>query len=424
MIDTFHRRDAEHAFHRALRRGRRDTNLFARLRRRDNRVLRLSDLLAVVPRRGEAYRGLHDIPVDRVVGTENRGDDYSRAFHPRKRSLSARWTALHRLMSHTEFNEPIVVIEAGGVFFVRDGNHRVSVARALDRTFINAEVTRYEMPFSLPKDLDRNGLRLLRGKAQFHRATGVFDILDDREFVVACPRTWEFLEREIRELNYAWFVRRFGRHPEDRAEQVLTWYNNLYRHAIDFIRANHDTYLFPGMSETDVFVEMLRLWNSHENPDGQWFGEVYREFVARQRRRQLLRAVPQAVRNAVAAISSSPEDEYRRFMAVSRAEEIVPGFRPLPKQSGFYRFLHRQLVHDFALGLKPELGRAPHIQELTELWHARFYGPVAGAARQLPDPAAQTSFYRRFGRRYLLRVLGGDIAVEQALREFTAPAGS
>lgn len=420
MANALQKRDAESAFERAYRKGRRDTNVLSRLQGQDNGILRLKDVTAVVPVHGESYQGVDDVPVHRILGTENRGDDYSRAFLPLKRSLAARWMQIHQLLAHSEFDEPISVIELGGSYFVRDGNHRVSVARSIGRTFLNAIVTKYDVPVSIPADLDRNQLSLLREEVRFHQRTGTFDVLDDSHFSVACRRTWKYLEREINEYNYSWFVRRFDRQPENKAEQVLTWYENLYRPALDFIRKNYLTYLFPGMRETDVFVEMLRLWNSHENPDGLWFGDVYLRFAIRQRRRQLFRAIPQTFLNAFRIVVESPEDEYRRFIEVSRVNQIVPGFNPLPKRKGFYRFLHHELVHVFARGLQSELGRAPHIQELSAVWHERFYAPLAEYARQCDSPAEQTACYRRLSKAYLKRVLEGSVDLAQEIEKLRA----
>lgn len=415
MIEHFEQRNAQHAFDRALRRGRRDTGVLSRLRGCDNRVLQLREVLEVVPRRGESYLGVQDVAVERIVGTESRGDDYSRGFHPRKRMLASRWMTVYRLLANTEFNEPIRVVELGGVYFVRDGNHRVSVARSLDRSYLTAEVSRYELPFSLSCDIDRNRVTLVEAKARFHAATEVFAVFSDRNFAVARPRTWDYLAREILRFNYEWFRRRFGREPESRAEQIATWYTNLYGPALEFIRNHHDTYLFRGMRETDVFVEMLRLWNSQDDPDTEWFGTVYQRFVARQRLRNLVGALPQVLRNVGSRLTESPEDEYRRFLAVSRVHELGQEFQALPKQRGFYRFLHHELVHRAAGGLTVELGRAPHTQELTRLWYLRFYLPVAAAARLLPEPEQQTAFYRRFSRDHLSAVMQGLTTAQQQL---------
>jgi hypothetical protein len=386
----------------------------------DNRALLLSQLLENVTIGGETHLGAQEVRVDRIVGTENRGDDFSRNFDPVKRWLAPRWIAIYGLMTRSEFHEPISVIEIGGKLFVRDGHHRVSVAKALEREYLPASVTRYDLPFTLPRDIDRNQLELVRAKAQFHRNTGVFDILDEDEFYVSCPRTWHWLEKEICEYNRAWFVRRFSREPHSLAEQVTTWYDNLYHNAIDFVRRNSLTYLFPGRRETDIFVEMIRLWNSYDNPDGIWLGEIYNEFVTRQRRRRILRSGMQAVASALGSVVTSAEEEYRQFAAISQVEELVSGFRPLPKEKGFYRFLYRELVHRFAPALKPEFGRAPYIHELTTRWHRDFYAPVAKHAAGYPTAAQQTRFYKSFSRRYLRQIVEGTREICEALREYTA----
>ena len=158
------------------------------MRGRDNQALLLSQVMENVTVGGGTYVGVQEVGIDRIVGTENRGEDFSRDFHPRKRWLASRWIAIYGLMTRSEFHEPISVIEVGGTFFVRDGHHRVSVAKALNKEFLPASVTRYNLPFSLPRSLDRNKLPLIRAKAQFHRNTGVFEILDEKEFLSPVQR--------------------------------------------------------------------------------------------------------------------------------------------------------------------------------------------------------------------------------------------
>ncbi len=321
-------------------------------------------------------------------------------------------------MTRSEFHEPISVIEVGGRLFVRDGHHRVSVAKSLETEFLTASVTRHDLHFSLPRDMDRNKLSLLRSKDRFHRNTGVFDIISEGEFYVACPHTWDWLEKEICEYNRAWFIRRFGREPTNMAEQVTTWYENLYHNAIDFIRRNSLTYLFPGTRETDIFVEMIRLWNSYGNPDEIWLGEIYNEFVARNRRRRILRSPLQTVSSLIGSLASSADEEYRQFAAISQIEEIIPEFHALPREKGFYRFLYRELVHRFAPALKPVFGRAPFIHELTSRWYHDFYAPVAKYATSYPTASQQTNFYMRFSCRFLRSVLEGKTDVCTALHAY------
>lgn len=407
--------NARNAFRSSLRKGARDTGLLSRLRGRDNRILLLAHVLDAAGVSGETYLGVQDVRVDRIIGSENRGEDFSRDFKPLARRLEQRWTAVYELLRRSVLEEPITAIEVGGFFFVRDGHHRVSAAKALGVTYLSAFVTRYELPYRLPRELDRNALSLLRAKGRFHENTGVFEILDEEEFFVACPETWSWLETEICEYNRAWFVRRFGREPVNLSEQVETWYRNLYHNAIDYIRRNSLAYLFPGRRETDIFIEMIRLWNSYPHPDEVWLGEIYTEFLARRRRRRILLAPLQAISSLLRRTFMSAEDEYRLFLSISQIEELVPEFRPMPKEKGFYRFLYHELVHRYAAALKPEYGRAPYIQELTPSWHRRFYAPVAARARKEGRDADKVRFYTRVSRRYLDEVVGGRVDVGAVL---------
>ncbi|AFG37794.1 ParB/RepB/Spo0J family partition protein [Spirochaeta africana] len=406
---------ASAAFDRAVRRGRSDTGLAARLRRQDNRLLLLSQVASRVQTGSETYLGPREIPVARIIGSEDRGDDFSRSFYPRRRWMRTRWQTVYRLLQAQELNEAIRVMEIGGYYFVRDGHHRVSAARSLGVEFLPAVVTRLSLDYQLPCSLDRNRLALLCAKERFHRRTGVFHVLPDSRFSVACPETWELLEREITDYNLSYFRRHFGRDPYSLDEQIEYWYENLYRNSISYIQRNSLSYLFPGMYDTDIFVRMIQLWNSYENPDGIWLGEVYTKFISRYRRRNLLRSGLQMVRSRWGHTFMSSEDEYRMFLQISRVPEFIPDFEPLPQEAGCYMFLYRQLISTAALLLKRELDRAPYMQELVLAWHERFYREAAAAARRQTSARAKVSWYKRFSRRWFCRVFHGSVTVQQAL---------
>lgn len=108
--------NARNAFRAAVRKGRRDTSLLSRLSSRDNRILLLSHVLESVSTTGETYLGLQDVRVDRIIGTENRGDEFSRDFKPLKTWLEQRWMIIYDLLNHSELDEPITAIEVGGLF--------------------------------------------------------------------------------------------------------------------------------------------------------------------------------------------------------------------------------------------------------------------------------------------------------------------
>ncbi|HKJ28419.1 MAG TPA: hypothetical protein VJ965_12325, partial [Anaerolineales bacterium] len=87
-------------------------------------------------------RRLDNIPLDAIVGSVNRYHDFNRKFYPLSDSDEDRWARVKELME-TRGLEPIEVYQIGEVYFVLDGNHRVSVARQLEAKSIEAYVTEF-----------------------------------------------------------------------------------------------------------------------------------------------------------------------------------------------------------------------------------------------------------------------------------------
>jgi hypothetical protein len=89
----------------------------------------------------ERDRGLQVVPIDAIVGSVDRRTEFDRAFRPTTSQVRGRWERIARLMRRGEPLPPVKLFRVGEVYFVRDGHHRVSVARALGRREIDAYVT-------------------------------------------------------------------------------------------------------------------------------------------------------------------------------------------------------------------------------------------------------------------------------------------
>ena len=86
--------------------------------------------------------GIKDIRVAEIVGTLNREPDFDALFRPLKKHTLARWVNAYILHEHDGW-PPIIVHKVREEYFVEDGHHRVSVARALGVEFIEAKVWDY-----------------------------------------------------------------------------------------------------------------------------------------------------------------------------------------------------------------------------------------------------------------------------------------
>jgi hypothetical protein len=100
--------------------------------------------------RSRCYGGLQPVSIDQICGSLGRVGDFDRRFHPRSDRLRDRWISVVLARRQNIPLEAVELIQVGQRYFVRDGHHRISVARALGETTIDAEVTAWEVSGPLP----------------------------------------------------------------------------------------------------------------------------------------------------------------------------------------------------------------------------------------------------------------------------------
>jgi hypothetical protein len=144
MRDTgFPWADAENDFQRARRRQVLAT-LAHRLRRQppgSDQLLRLDEVTGALGWRGERQLGLRTIRMDTIAGTVDSGRDFDRHFRPTSGRVHERWAQLALAQRRGAAIPPIEVYRVGGLHFVSDGHHRVSIAAATGQQAIDAYVT-------------------------------------------------------------------------------------------------------------------------------------------------------------------------------------------------------------------------------------------------------------------------------------------
>jgi hypothetical protein len=134
--------DAERAFVRAAR-GRRRAALARRLRRApdDGRLSVYGEPQMPRASASASARGIREIPIAAIAGTlePSRARMFDRCFRPAARA-QRRWERVWLAEQHGAVLPPISVIEVGDGYAVRDGHHRVSVAKARGALSIDATV--------------------------------------------------------------------------------------------------------------------------------------------------------------------------------------------------------------------------------------------------------------------------------------------
>ena len=119
--------------------------LLARIAGRARRLLDLNEVQSGLKVRSRHYAGVQAVPVQRIVGTEGRSHDFDVSFNPLSEKTSSRWLSIANARLQGIAMPAIELIQVGEVYFVRDGHHRISVARAFGEEAIDAQVTVWDV---------------------------------------------------------------------------------------------------------------------------------------------------------------------------------------------------------------------------------------------------------------------------------------
>ena len=256
MPDTGSSRvDAQAAFDRARRRAAL-SRLLRRLRREPDDVgviLPFEEVVAALGRTGENHVGLRVIPLDSVVGTVNRSRDFDRGFRPTSPRVRERWERIAAAVRRGESLPPIDVYRIGDMHFVKDGHHRVSVARALDLYTIDAYVTEIQTalpaaPTIRPADLPlKSHERLFRERVPLPPGLLAEIHVSDE---------WRYAA--LAEGVEAWGFRVMQHRGEfmSREEVARSWYEEDYRPIVDLLR---EAGLAPPGMETEAYMRIVAL---------------------------------------------------------------------------------------------------------------------------------------------------------------------
>jgi hypothetical protein len=115
--------------------------LLARLTGSSRALLDLRAAQAIAAEHNSHFLGRVEIPVVLIRGSEGRTRDFDADFHPLSLHNRERWLSVAAAWLQGTVLPPIDLVQVGDVFYVRDGHHRVSVARAMGREYIDALVT-------------------------------------------------------------------------------------------------------------------------------------------------------------------------------------------------------------------------------------------------------------------------------------------
>jgi len=198
------------------------------------------------------YLDLQEVSLDQIVGSVERYHDFTRAFLPRQDHLQERWQRVERLLATGHSLPPIELYKVGEVYFVRDGNHRVSVARHHARSTIRAYVWEYETDLALQPDSDIEALLCQAAHAAFLETTRIGSLYPELQIELTRPDGYQDLLGEIEEFQQ--IIAHIDGRDVPFDEAVSLWADMRYLPIVDSIRRRRVLDQFPGRTETDLYL--------------------------------------------------------------------------------------------------------------------------------------------------------------------------
>jgi hypothetical protein len=262
--------DAQDDFSRARR-----SQLLAELGRRLRRepddvglILPFNEVVDALGMVGEVELGLQTIRLDSIVGTVDRTHDFDRGFRPTTPRVRGRWQRIAAAQRRGEAFPPISVYRVGDLHFVRDGHHRVSVAKSLGREDIDAYVTQVRTRVDTGETLRLADLPL-KGHERLFRERVPLDA--EQQTRVRPSDPWDY--GVLAEGVEAWGFRVMQERREymDREEVARLWFEAEFLPVVGML--SDAGFIRSSETEADAYMRVVtaryELLRTHE-----WSGDI------------------------------------------------------------------------------------------------------------------------------------------------------
>ena len=230
--------------------------MFNHLRGKPVELLSFEDIRERLRLREESYKGLQNVPLDKIAGSVGRYREFTREFLPRGTTSQERWSRVYAQASSMTGLPPIELYKIGDVYFVRDGNHRVSVARQLKAKTIEAHVTELPTVVALHPGMSAKELDDAAAYAAFLEETGLNRTRPYHQSLQLSEST-----RYVDLLGHIYLhqsvLEHMAQSPVKLDDAAANWYDNVFRPAITLIRKYDIQEMLGARTEADLYLWLV-----------------------------------------------------------------------------------------------------------------------------------------------------------------------
>ena len=252
--------------------------VLARVTGRSNELLSYEEIANKLRLQGRSDKGVHMIPVDAIVGSVGRYADFTRTFLPRHIEDQQRWASVKAISLNPVSMglPPIEVYKVSEVYFVMDGNHRVSVARQENWKTIEAHIIEIQTDIPLTRDIQPDELIIKAEYADFLDQTGLSKTREPLDLKITIPGGYQKLLDEI--CICLCRIEEEGQKECSLLDSAESWYHEMYLPFAEAVRERGMMRWFPNRTVTDLY-----LWMSeHRDELEKELGWTIRPEVAAQ----------------------------------------------------------------------------------------------------------------------------------------------
>src|SRR5215216_2118576 len=173
--------------------------VLARITGKSNELLSYEEVAEKLKLQGRSDKGIQMIPVNAIIGSVGRYSDFTRTFLPRRSEDQQRWANVKAVALDPvgEGLQAVEVYKVSEVYFVIDGNHRVSIARQEGLKTIEAHVIEIQTDIPLTPDIQPEELIVKAEYADFLEQTGLNRSHEPIDLKLTIPGGYQKLLDEI-----------------------------------------------------------------------------------------------------------------------------------------------------------------------------------------------------------------------------------
>jgi hypothetical protein len=227
-----------------------------------DKLLSFNDVREILKPKNQTYKGMQTVPIELIVGSEGRYRDFNKYFLPKSDHLKSRWVRVDEAHIKDIILPPIQLYEIGGVYFVRDGNHRVSVARSQGIEMIDAEVISLSSEITITPQMTADEMRhlIIAGeKNTFYEKTGFGGYTGCYDLDFSMPGRYDVIYNHI--LVHKYYLNQDKSKEIPFPEALISWYNHVYDPIIKIIADERICLHFPGRTAGDLYVWIVKHWD-------------------------------------------------------------------------------------------------------------------------------------------------------------------